>query len=173
MKTLNASLFVLILASAFVSPQGSGFAQSGDGRTQSTAQYRITLAIGPVATLPRTDKAGVAAEGEVPRSMSGVPMPVLAMTDRGRPANRRIEVTVYDKATGVRVRRAMPRIAITDRKTGSAMQLTAVMAMTDVMEERGDAHFGENVHLANGTYRIVVSVGGERAVFAKVAVGGL
>jgi hypothetical protein len=172
-KTLNVSLFVFILILAFVSPEGSGFAQSGDGRTQSTAQYRIVLAIGPAATLPRTERPGIASEGEAPRSMSGMPTPVLAMTDRGRPANRRLEVTVYDKATGVRVRRATPRIAITDRKTGSAMELAAVTAMTDVMEGQGDAHFGENVHLADGTYRIVVSVGDERAVFRKVAVGAL
>ena len=34
-----------------------------------------------------------------------------------------------------------------------------------------DVHFGDNVHLAKGTYRVTVSVGGERAVFKKVAVG--
>ena len=85
--------------------------------------------------------------------------------------NRHIEVAVYDKATDARLRSPMPRITITDRKTGRSRELQAVTAMYDVKEGQGDLHFGENVHLANGTYRITVSVGGERAVFKKVAVG--
>lgn len=32
-------------------------------------------------------------------------------------------------------------------------------------------HFGDNVYLANGTYTVTVAVGGDRAVFKKVAVG--
>jgi hypothetical protein len=119
----------------------------------------------------RPDQVSSATEGEVPLSMPGMPMPTMAMTHQGRPVNRHIEVTVYDKVTGARLRRAMPRITITDRKTGRSRELQAVTAMYDVKEGQGDAHFGDNVHLANGTYRITVSVGGERAVFKKVAVG--
>jgi hypothetical protein len=171
MKAFNVSLFLLILVVAFASPQGSGFAQSGDELTQSTAHYRITLAIGPVAMLLRPDQVSRATEGEVPLAMPRMPRPPVAMPDRGRPETRHIEVAVYDKATGARLRRAMPRIAITDRKTGRATALPAVVAMSDGTEGQGDLHFGENVPLANGTYRIVVSVGGERAVFKKVAVG--
>ncbi len=171
MKAFNVSLFLFILASAFVSTQGSGFAQSGDELTQSTAHYRITLDIGPVPTMLRPDQVSSATEGEVPLSMPGMPMPTLAMTDQGRLVNRHIEVTVYDKVTGARLRSAMPRITITDRKTGSSRELQAVTAMYDVKEGQGDVHFGDNVHLANGTYRITVSIGGERAVFKKAAVG--
>jgi len=32
-------------------------------------------------------------------------------------------------------------------------------------------HFGDNIHVADGTYRVTVSVGGERAALKKVAVG--
>ena len=171
MKALNVSLFLFILGSAFVSPQGSGFAQSADERTQSTAHYRVTLDIGPVPTMLRPDQVASATEGEVPLSMPGMPMPTMAMTDQGRPVNRHIEVAVYDKATGARLGSPMPRITITDRKTGSSRELKAVAAMYDVKEGQGDLHFGDNVHLAKGTYRITVSVGGERAVFKKVVVG--
>ena len=171
MKALNLSLVSFILALTFVSPQGSGFAQSGDELTQSTARYRITLDIGPVATMLRPDQAASAAEGEVPLSMPGMPMPTLAMTDQGRPVNRHIEVAVYDKATGDRLRSPMPRITITERKTGRSRELQAVTAMYDVKEGQGDLHFGDNIHLASGAYRITVSVGDERTVFKKVAVG--
>ena len=171
MKTLDVSLFLFILVVGFASPQGSGFAQSGDERTQSTARYRITLDIGPVATMLRPDQAASATEGEVPLSMPSMPMPTMTMTDQGRPVNRHIEVAVYDKATGARLRSPMPTITITDRKTGRAKALQAVTAMYDVTEGQGDVHFGENVHLANGTYRVTVSLGGERAVFKKVVVG--
>ena len=171
MKALNLSLVSFILALTFVSPQGSGFAQSGDERTQSTAHYRITLDIGPVPTMLRPDQASSATEGEVPLAMPGMPMPPMAMTDQGRPVNRHLEVTVYDKATGTRLGSPRPRITITDRKTGKATVLQAVTAMYDVQEGQGDLHFGENVHLANGTYTVTVAVGGDRAVFKKVAVG--
>ena len=171
MKAFNASLVLLLLLVAFASPQGSGFAQSGDELTQSTAHYRITLDIGPVPTMLRPDQVSSATEGEVPLSMPGMSMPTMAMTDQERPVNRHIEVAVYDKATGARLGSPMPRITITDRKTGRSRELKAVAAMYDVKEGQGDLHFGDNVHLAKGTYRVTVSVDGERAVFKKVAVG--
>ena len=171
MKTLNVSLVSFILALTFLAPHGSGFAQSGDERTQSTAHYRITLDIGPVPTMLRPDQAASATEGEVPLPMPGMPMPTMAMTDQGRPVNHHVEVAVYDKATGALLRSPMPRITIMDRKTGRSKALQAVTAMYDVKEGQGDVHFGDNVHLANGTYRVTVSVAGERAVFKKVAVG--
>jgi hypothetical protein len=80
MKTLNLSLVSFILVLTFVSPQESGFAQSGEEHIQSTARYRITLDIGPVPTMLRPDQAASATEGEVPLSMPGMPMPTLAMT---------------------------------------------------------------------------------------------
>ena len=172
MKALNLSLVLFILALTFVSLQGGGLAQSEDERTQSTAHYRITLDIGPVPTMLRPDQTASAVKGEVLLSKPGMPTPTMAMTDQGGPVNRHIEVAVYDTVTGARIRSAMPRITITDRKTGRSRELQAVTAMYDVKEGQGDLHFGDNVHLANGTYRVTVSVRGERAVFKKVAVGG-
>ena len=171
MKTLNLSLVSLVFALSFVSPQESGFAQSGADRAQHTTHYRITLDIGPVAMMLRPDQVAGATEGEVPLSMPGMPMPPMVMTDQGQSVNRHIEVAVYDKTTGARLRSATPRITLTDRKTGRSRDLQAITAMYDIKEGPGDLRFGENVHLANGTYRITVSVGGERAVFKKVAVG--
>jgi hypothetical protein len=170
MKALNLSLVSFILVLTFVSPQGSGFAQSGDKRAQSTAHYRITLDIGPVPTMLRADQAASATEGEVPLSMPGMPMPMLAMTDQGQPVNRHIEVAVYDTVTGARLGSPMPRITITDRKTGRSKALQAVTAMYDVKEEHRNLHFSDNVYLANGAYRVIVFVGGEQTVFKKVVV---
>ena len=171
MKLLNLSLASLILVLTFVSPRGSGVAQSGDELTQSTLHYRITLDIGPVPTMLRPDQAASATEGEVSLAMPGMHMPLLAMPDPGRPANRHIEVAVVDRVTGARLRSPVPKITITDRKTGRSKALQAATPMYDVTEGRGDLHFGDTVYLANGTYRITVSVGDERAVFKKVAVG--
>ena len=75
-----------------------------------------------------------------------------------------------DELFRARLKNATLRITITDRKTGRSRELQAATVMYDVKEGQGDMHFGENVHLANGTYRVTVSVGGERAVFTKVAV---
>jgi hypothetical protein len=117
------------------------------------------------------EQAAGATEGEVPLAMPGMPTPTMAMTDRGQPVNRHVEVAVFDGVTGARLTRSMPKITITNRKSGSTRELQTVMAMYDITKGQADLHFGDNVHLANGTYRITVSVGGERAVFKKVAVG--
>jgi hypothetical protein len=171
MKALNLSLVWFIFALTFASPQGSGLAQTGDELTQSTAHYRITLEIGPVPTIPRPDQAASAIEGEVPLSRPGVPMPTVAMTDQGQPVNCHIEVAVYDKATGAPLRNAMSRITITERKTGRSRALRAVTAIYDPKEKPGDLPYSDDVHLANGAYRVIVFVGGEQTVFKKVAVG--
>ena len=162
MKALNLSLVSFILALTLVSPQGKGIAQSGDERTQSTAHYRITLDIGPVPTMLRPDQAASATEGEVPISMPGMPMPTMAMTDQGRPVNRNSEVAVYDKVTDVRLRSPMPRITITDRKTGRSKALQTVTAMYDVKEGQGDLHFGDN-ELKIGDFVAF----GQRALFTQ------
>ena len=65
----------------------------------------------------------------------------------------------------------MSRITITERKTGRSMALQAATAIYDPKEKQGVLHFSDNVHLANGTYRVIVFVGGEQTVFKKVAVG--
>ena len=171
MKALNLSLLSFIFVLTFVSPQGSGFAQSGDELTQSTAHYRITLDIGPVPTMSRPGQAARALEGEVPLSMAGMPVSTVPMTDQGQPVNCHIEVAVYDKATGAHLRDAMSRITITERKTGRSMALQAATAIYDPKEKQGILHFSDNVHLANGTYRVIVFVGGEQTVFKKVVVG--
>jgi hypothetical protein len=171
MMALNLSLIWFMFVLTFASPQGSGFAQSGDELTQSTAHYRITLDIGPVPTMLRPGQAASAIEGEAPRSIAGMPMPTVAMTDQGQPVNCHIEVAVYDKATGAPLRNAMSRITITERKTGKSRALRAVTAIYDPKEKQGDLHYSDDVHLANGTYRVIVFVGGEQTVFKKVAVG--
>ena len=171
MKALNLSLVWFIFALTFVSPQGSGFAQSGDELTQSTAHYRITLDIGPVPTTPKSDQAASSIEGDVPLSRPGAPMSAVAMTDQGQPVNCHIEVAVYDKATGAPLGNAMSRITITERKTGRSRALQAVTAMYDIKEGHRNLHFSDNVHLANGAYRVIVFAGGEQAVFKKVVVG--
>ena len=42
--------------------------------------------------------------------------------------------------------------------------------MYDVKEGQRGLHFSDNVHLANGTYRVIVSAGGEQTVFKKVVI---
>jgi len=171
MKVKMASLVSGILALAVVFAQGSGIAQSGDELIQRTAHYRITLDIGPLSTMLTPDQAAKATEGEVMVAMFGMPMPTMTMIDQGRPVNRHLEVVVYDKATGASLGSPMPTITVTDPATGKARTLRGVVGMYDIKKGERDLHFGNNIHLANGTYRVTVSVGGERAVFKKVAVG--
>lgn len=159
MKVLIRSLVAFLLVLTFASLQGRGIVQDGDERTQRTAHYRITLDIGPGLTMLG------------PVSMPGMPMPKRTNTDQGRPANSQIEVAVYDTGTGARLWSPRPRITVTERSSGRARVVQTVTAMSEVTERPGDVHFDGKVHLDNGTYRIIVSVGDERAVFKKIAVG--
>jgi hypothetical protein len=171
MKVKMVSLVSGILALVIVSAQGSGIAQSGDELTQRTAHYRITLDIGPRSTMLRPDQAAKATKGEVMVAMPGMPMPTMTLADQGRSVNRHLEVGVYDKATGALLGSPMPTITVTDPATGKARTLQGIVGMYDIKKGERDLHFGNNIHLANGTYLVTVSVGGEQAVFKKVAVG--
>jgi hypothetical protein len=171
MKVKMVTLVSGILALAVVSAQGSGIAQGGADRTQRTAHYKIALDIGPLSTMLTPDQAAKATEGEVMVAMPGMPMPIMTMTDQGRPVNRHLEVVVYDKATGAPLGTPMPTISVTDPATGKARTLQGVVGMYDIKKGERDVHFGNNIHLADGMYTVTVSVGGERAVFKKVVVG--
>ena len=161
----------IVAALAIAAFAGGASAQGGAEQTQSTAHYKIVLAIGPVTTMLMPGQESGAKEGEVMVHMPGMPM-AMGTTDQGKPVNHHLEVHIYDKATGTLVTKTMPKVMFTNQATGESRALASVVAMYDVKEGRKDLHFGSNLFLPDGKYTVRVVVGGETVVFKVVDVTG-
>lgn len=148
---------------------GTVWAQGQMPQTQTTAHYKFTLTIGPLATMLMPEQAQGAKEGEVMVQMPGSAMPEMTMTDQGQPVNHHLEVQVIDLATNKVISDTMPTIVITDSASMSRT-LSPVAAMYDVQVGQNDLHFGNNVYLAAGTYTIAVTYNNETGTFQNVAV---
>ena len=157
----------IVAALAIAAFAGGASAQGGAEQTQSTAHYKIVLAIGPVTTMLMPGQESGAKEGEVMVHMPGMPM-AMGTTDQGKPVNHHLEVHMYDKATGT----VVTKIMLTNQATGESRALASVVAMYDVKEGRKDLHFGSNLFLPDGKYTVRVVVGGETVVFKGVDVTG-
>ena len=131
--------------------------------TSQTASYRITLRMGPVVSMDVMQ--------------SGAPMTTV---DRGQPVNHHLEVHVFDKSSGAEVKDLVPSVTITDLETGDAREfavdrhpngevpfVTACLLADHRVEE---PHFGDNLHLRDGTYTIAIGVGNESAVLENISV---
>ena len=101
--------------------------------------------------------------------MPGMPM---VMTDQGRPVNHRLEVHIFEKATGTVVTKVIPKIMVTNQATGAGRPLASIAAMYGVQEGQKDLHFGSNILLPGRTYTVIVAGGDETAVFKDVTVTG-
>jgi hypothetical protein len=131
-----------------------------------TASYQLMLSVGPKETM--YTQAEVAAKhptsGEVMLD-TGMSMGGMSMG----PGNRHLEVQVKSRTTK-RVLSLMPSsvtLADTTAMSGMAMaDKLHVMAMYGIAEGRSDLHYGNNVKLTAGhTYKVVVTVKGEKASF--------
>ena len=151
---------------------GPAFAAVGDTQqTQTTAHYKVTLTLGPVAIMLMPDQAAGAKEGEVMVQMPGMTMPSMTMTDQGQQVNNHLEIALFDKTSGAVVTDQMPMITVKNDTTGVSRNLDSVMAMYNVQVGKSDMHFGNNVYLPDGTYTVTATVNGETATFSNVVVG--
>ncbi len=168
MRTPIRSIVVALMLTVLA---GSAWTQGGPEHSQTIGHYKITLEIGPVATMLMPEQAAGAKEGEVMVHMPGMPHS-MGMTDQGKPVNRHLEVHIYDKATGTVVTEVIPKITFTNQATGKSRSLATIGAMYDVREGQKDLHFGSNLFLPEGTYTVLVVVGSEKAIFINIAVTG-
>jgi hypothetical protein len=79
-------------------------------------------------------------------------------------ASRHLEVHVMSKASGKAVRDAQVSISITDA-AGTQITMVPVAAMYGIQEGLEDWHYGNNVMIAPGEYRVLVTANGEQASF--------
>jgi hypothetical protein len=91
--------------------------------------------------------------------------------DQGMAANHHVEVHIALADSGAVVMDVTPTIRITDKSTGVARDLTAVMGMYGSAMGFADFHYGQNVFLPDGAYAVTVNIGSDdTAQFRDVAV---
>ena len=128
--------------------------------TSQTASYRIKLRTGP----------GLSQEMMLMEAAAA-----MTAVDQGQPVNRHLEVHIFDKKSGTKVKNLVPAVRITHSATGDSRELPAdlhpsgeipyVTACLLTNHRVKEPHFGDNLYLSNGEYSVTVSVGDETALF--------
>jgi len=134
-----------------------------------TAHYRLALQIGPTEMMymPNEVSAKHPSDGEV--MVGGVMSTNMNMSmgmsmGMDKPNTRHLEVHVYPLGKDAAVTNAKVKILVTDLAAKKTQQI-AVAKMYGIKEGPSDTHYGNNVELAAGNYRVEVTVNGEKADF--------
>jgi hypothetical protein len=137
---------------------------------ERTPRYTVVLAIGPAEQIVSPMDAMHGQAGEVAVTGGGMEMMAQHM-DQGLPANHSVNVHIALADAMTVVMDVTPTIRITDKTTGVARDLPAVMGMYGSSMGPTDFHYGQNVFLPDGTYVVTVMVGAsDAAQFREVAV---
>jgi hypothetical protein len=134
-----------------------------------TAHYRLELQIGPTEMMymPNEVAAKHPSDGEVMvGGVMGTAMNMSMGMSMGMemPNARHLEVHVYPLGKDTAVTNAKVKILVTDL-TAKKTQKVAAAKMYGIKEGPSDTHYGNNVELPAGNYRVDISVNGEAANF--------
>jgi hypothetical protein len=150
----------------------AAFAQSAPTTmmVERTPRYTVVLDIGPPEQIVSPMDAMHGQMGEV--AVTGGDMAMMAEhMDQGMAANHSVNVHIELADAMTVVMDVKPTIRITDKATGVARDLPAVMGMYGSSMGQADFHYGQNVFLPDGTYLVTVMVGAaDAAQFRNVAV---
>jgi hypothetical protein len=129
----------------------------------TTANYRLTLEIGPPETmLAMCQVTGSAISGEV--MVSG------QMTDTSPTSMQgtiyHMELHIYHIKTGATVVLPVHQIIITITNSSGLSRVVPIAEMFGVQDGVTDLHYGNNVQLTSGGYIVGINVGGEKASFS-------
>jgi len=129
----------------------------------TTANYRLTLEIGPPETM-------LAMCQVTPSALSGEVMVSGQMTDRA-PASMHgtiyhLELHIYHFKTGATAVLPVHQITITVINSSGLSRNVPIAEMFGVQEGVTDLHYGNNVQFTPGSYTVGVIVGGEKASFS-------
>jgi len=81
--------------------------------------------------------------------------------------NHHLELHIYNVASGKVVDNAKPTITVTSA-SGKLVSKVPIAVMIGVNAPASDLHYGNNVALKDGKYRVLVTVGMAKATFAVV-----
>lgn len=150
MRVLRTRLVLLLIllfsvACSEATPTASPIPPSPTGKQLAlTASYRFELLFGPV------------------QSVMGAGM---SMTDQGQPVNHHLEIHIYHIASGDAVIGANPAVRIENLTTGDVREFSSVRECVPPNDHGAGPHYGDNLYLADGNYRVTIIVDNESASF--------
>jgi hypothetical protein len=163
---------LIVLATGLACWPVAAFAQAAPTTmmVERTPRYTVVLDIGPPEQIVSPMDAMHGQTGEV--AVTGGDMAMLAEhMDQGMAANHSVNVHIELADAMTVVMDVKPTIRITDKATGVARDLPAVMGMYGSSMGQADFHYGQNVFLPDGSYTVTVMVGPtDAAQFRNVAV---
>jgi len=121
---------------------------------------------------PSTTSSSTSSSGSASATTAGGQATTTSMGDAN--ANHHVEAHIWD-GSGAVVSNIEPTITIMNQATGATWTMDQMMGMYDIQVGTSDLHFGNNIHLDDGTYTFTVVIGSETATFANVVVssGGM
>jgi len=160
----------LVLAVGALSLLGVGASASAQGSAPEhealTPHYRMVLQFGPAEAMytPAEAHAHHPASGEI--MVGGKMAGGMEHEHDGMvmPERRHVELHVFSRATGKVVADAHVTIAIAG--ADNTWTSVPIARMYGIESGPDDMHFGNNMSLPPGSYRVRASVNGERARFA-------
>ena len=163
----NKSLFFAILLSAVLlgppALAATRVTHAASPQTKTTRSYILKLNIGMAEQMwtPAQVRTKHPKTGEV--MLMGSMASAMSMGG----SQRHVEVHITARAMGKVVMGAHPTISAIDTNVKNAMTIKVPVAeMEGVMAGAADLHYGNNVHLVAGhTYKVTITLNGERAVF--------
>jgi hypothetical protein len=129
----------------------------------STSTYNMVAEIGPLQAMYTPSQVA----SEHPRTgeiMFSGTMTMPSGTSSPAPDWRHLEVHIFDKKTGDAIKTVTPQISVTNEATGATQQVP-IVEMQGIVEGPNDIHFGNNIELPAGAYKVTAVVGGETASF--------
>lgn len=143
---------------------------AGITKVGSTSSYNLSLEVGPLQPMytPQQQAAQHPKAGEVmfsgqmvmPPGMTGME----SMAGMSAPNWYHLEVHYYDKTSGYPVKGLDPVVTVTDAATGQTRTLP-IVTMQGLNEGVRDFHYGNNVELPKGQYRVTTAANGQTSEF--------
>ena len=140
----------------------------------STSSYNLSIEIAGLQPMympqqvasvhPKTGEEMFTGQMVMPPGMAGMQDMSNIASMNIPPEWRHLEVHAFSKKTGDVITNLTPTITVTNQVTGQAVQVP-ITTMEGVIEGPGDFHYGNNVDLPSGQYRVAVTIGGESANF--------
>jgi hypothetical protein len=144
---------------------------AGITRVGSTRSYNLTLEVGPLQPMytqaqassqhPKAGEVMFTGQMVMPPGMAGMES-MAGMT--APPGWHHLEVHFFDRTSGYPVKGLDPVITITSLGGGQA-QTVPIVTMQGLNEGARDFHYGNNVELPPGRYRVTATAGDETGTF--------
>jgi hypothetical protein len=144
---------------------------AGITRVDSTRSYNLTLEVGPLqpmytqaqasAQRPKAGEVMFTGQMVMPPGMAGMES-MAGMT--APPGWHHLEVHVFDRTSGYPVRGLAPVITVINVGSGQALTVP-IVTMQGLNEGARDFHYGNNVELPAGRYRVTATAGGQTGAF--------